>query len=105
MPQSINFEPLNLRRFRQLETGGHRPTKHSCPFVLNVKGKHIHTYRGLDLGEEMSHVEGAIVVRRPDLTQSRDGGGMLAPAHGVDFVATLQAYFATSETSLLRHAR
>lgn len=60
---------------------------------------HLHTYEGLDLGEEMSRVEGAIVVRRPDLTQDLS---LLAPAHGLDFAATLQTYFPTSEHSLLR---
>lgn len=47
----------------------------------------------------MSHVQGAVVVRRQDLTQA---SGNLAPAHGLDFVKTLQSYFPTSRDSLLR---
>eukprot|EP00903_Cladosiphon_okamuranus_P015446 g14266.t1 len=62
------------------------------------RGKHIHTYRGGDLGEEMSHIRGAVVVRRPDLTEA---AGSLAPAHDLDFVRTLQSYFPTSRDSLL----
>lgn len=67
--------------------------------IIVCQGKHIHTYRGGDLGEEMSHVQGAVVVRRPDLTQEI---GKLAPAHRLDFVKTLQSYFPTSRDSLLR---
>lgn len=48
----------------------------------------------------MAHVQGAVVVRRPDLTQAI---GKLAPAHSLDFVKTLQSHFPTSRDSLLRY--
>jgi len=48
----------------------------------------------------MSRVRGAVVVQRPDLTQTLH---MLSPAPGVDFVQTLQSYFSISESSLLRY--
>lgn len=70
--------------------------------VVACQGKHIHTYSGGDLGEEMSHVWGAVVVRRPDLAEA---AGALAPAHALDFVKTLQSYFPTSRDSLLRYIR
>lgn len=50
-----------------------------------------------DFGEEMSHVQGAVVVRRPDLTQVP---GVLAPANSLDFVQTLQSYFTIFKSSL-----
>lgn len=68
--------------------------------IIARQGKHVHTYRGGDLGEEMSHIEGAVVVRRPDLTQAV---GNIAPAHSLDFVKTLQSHFSTSRDSLLRY--
>ncbi|CAN0371257.1 unnamed protein product, partial [Pylaiella littoralis] len=36
-----------------------------CQSPPCCQGVHVHTHVGLDLGEEMSHVKGAIVVRRP----------------------------------------
>lgn len=48
----------------------------------------------------MSHVRGAVVVRRPDLTEATD---MLAPALGLDFVKTFQSHFTFSRQSLLRY--
>lgn len=69
-------------------------------FLSSLQGVHLHTYGELDLAEEMSHVKGAIVVRRPALTRNPS---VLAPAHSLDFVATLQTHFLTSENSLLRH--
>ncbi|CAB1118780.1 unnamed protein product [Ectocarpus sp. CCAP 1310/34] len=69
-----------------------RPSR--CP-----QGIHLHTYQGGDLGEEMSHIQGAVVVRRPDLTREP---GSLAPAPDMDFVKTLQSYFPISQGSLLR---
>ena len=50
-----------------------------------------------DIGEEMSRVRGAVVVRRPDLIQDP---GMLAPANSLDFVQTLQSYFTIFKSSL-----
>ncbi|CAM9799475.1 unnamed protein product [Ectocarpus sp. 6 AP-2014] len=70
-----------------------------CPSPPCCLGVHTHTYREGDLGEEMSHVQGAVVVRRPDLAQAP---GSVAPAQDVDFVKTLQSYFPISQSSLLR---
>ncbi|CAB1118775.1 unnamed protein product [Ectocarpus sp. CCAP 1310/34] len=70
-----------------------------CPSPPCCLGTHVHTYRGGDLGEEMSHVQGAVVVRRPDLAQAPVS---LAPAHDVDFDKTFQSYFPISQNSLLR---
>ncbi|CAM9911010.1 unnamed protein product [Ectocarpus fasciculatus] len=70
-----------------------------CPSPPCCLGVHTHTYREGDLGEEMSHIQGAVVVRRPDLARAP---GSLAPAHDVDFVKTLQSYFPISQSSLLR---
>lgn len=53
-----------------------------------------------DLGEEMSHVQGAVVVRRPELAALP---GMLAPANSLDFVKTLESYFSIFKTSLFPH--
>ena len=72
----------------------------SSNFPAAYQGKHIHTYRGGDLGEEMSHVWGAVVVQRQDLTQA---AGSLAPAYDLDFVRTLRSHFALSQHSLLRY--
>lgn len=49
----------------------------------------------------MSRVEGAVVVRRPDLASN------IAPANSLDFVKTFQAYFSTFRSSLfpIRHGR
>ncbi|CAM9445961.1 unnamed protein product [Ectocarpus fasciculatus] len=70
-----------------------------CPSPPCCLGAHLHTYRGGDLGEEMSHVQGAVVVRRPDLPRAP---GSLAPAHDLDFVKTFQSYFPIAHSSLLR---
>ncbi|CAB1105986.1 unnamed protein product [Ectocarpus sp. CCAP 1310/34] len=70
-----------------------------CPSPPCCLGDHVHTYRGGDLGEEMSHIQGAVVVRRTDLARAP---GTLAPAHDVDFVRTFQSYFPISRSSLLR---
>lgn len=61
-----------------------------------MQGKHIHTVWA-DLAEEMSRVQGAVVVRRPDLTKAL---GILAPANSLDFVKTLQSYFTIFKESL-----
>ncbi|CAM9442082.1 unnamed protein product [Ectocarpus fasciculatus] len=70
-----------------------------CPSPRCCQGFHVHTYDGGDLGEEMSHIQGAVVVRRPDLVREP---ASLAPAHDMDFVRTLQSYFPISQSSLLR---
>ncbi|CBN75964.1 conserved unknown protein [Ectocarpus siliculosus] len=70
-----------------------------CPSPPCCLGDHVHTYRGGDLGEEMSHVRGTVVVRRPDLARAP---GTLAPAYDVDFIRTFQSYFPISQSSLLR---
>ncbi|CAN0080944.1 unnamed protein product [Pylaiella littoralis] len=63
------------------------------------KGKHL-LERWSDLGEEMSHVQGAVVVRRPELSALP---GVLAPAISLDFVKTLESYFAIFKSSLFPH--
>lgn len=64
------------------------------------QGKHIHE-EWADLGEEMSHIQGAVVVRRPDLIDvSSSSPSLLAPASGLDFVKTLQSYFPRFRNSL-----
>lgn len=45
----------------------------------------------------MSHVQGAVVVRRPELVELP---GMLAPANSLDFVKTLESYFPIFKGSL-----
>lgn len=67
-------------------------------FYLN-QGKHI-LEEWADLGEEMSHVEGAVVVRRPDLIDVGSSPSLLAPAGDLDFVKTLQSYFPIFQSSL-----
>ncbi|CAM9134821.1 unnamed protein product [Ectocarpus fasciculatus] len=83
-------------RLRQASTASSRLRCPSPPCCLGV---HEHTYGGGDLGEEMSHIQGAVVVRRPDLVQDP---GSLAPAHDLDFVKTFQSYFPIAQSSLLR---
>ncbi|CAM9897772.1 unnamed protein product [Ectocarpus fasciculatus] len=83
-------------RLQQASTASSRL---GCPSPPCCLGIHVHTYRGGDLGEEMSHIQGAVVVRRPDLPRAP---GSLAPAHDLDFVKTFQSYFNISQTSLLR---
>lgn len=51
-----------------------------------------------DFAQEMSRVQGAVVVTRPDLVQNSDA---LTPANHLDFVKTLQSYFAIFKESLL----
>lgn len=51
-----------------------------------------------DLGEAMSHVDGAVVVVRPDLTNT---SRKLAPAGSLHYVKTLASYFPIFKTSLL----
>lgn len=50
-----------------------------------------------DIGEAMSRVQGAVVVKRPDLTQKP---GALTPATSLDFVKTLRSYFSIFKSSL-----
>ncbi|CAM9862224.1 unnamed protein product [Ectocarpus sp. 4 AP-2014] len=84
------------KRLRQAATASSRLR---CPSPPCCLGMHAHTYQGGDLGEEMSHIQGAVVVRRPDLVRAP---GSLAPAHDLDFVKTFQSYFPISQSSLLR---
>ncbi|CAM9867121.1 unnamed protein product [Pylaiella littoralis] len=63
------------------------------------KGEHFHE-EWSDLGEEMSHVQGAVVVRRSELSALP---GTLAPAISLDFVKTLESYFAIFRSSLFPH--
>ena len=66
-------------------------------FCFELQGKHLHTVWA-DFGDEMARVEGAVVVRRPGIAGA---SGRIAPAHTLDFVATLQSYFAVFRSSLL----
>lgn len=50
-----------------------------------------------DLGEEMSRIKGAVVVRRPDLVKAP---AMLGPVNTLDFVKAFQSYFAIFRSSL-----
>lgn len=45
----------------------------------------------------MSHIQGAVVVRRPDLATTP---GMLAPANSLDFGKTLESYASIFRDSL-----
>lgn len=75
---------------------------HASPLTTSLnpfyrcQGMHMHDEWD-DFGEEMSRVQGAVVVRRPGLTQIP---GMLAPANSLDFVQTLQSYFTIFKNSL-----
>lgn len=51
-----------------------------------------------DFGEEMSHVTGAVVVKRPDLTKSP---GALQPATSLDYAETLHSYLSVFKSYLL----
>lgn len=51
-----------------------------------------------DLGDNMSRVQGAVVVRRPELTRN---SSMPAAANKLDFTKTLQSYFPFFRNSLL----
>lgn len=55
---------------------------------IHLQGKHVHA-PWADLAEEMSRVEGAVVVRRPDLAKAH---GMLAPDVNINYTKTLQSY-------------
>lgn len=70
----------------------------SVRFTSN-QGKHI-LEEWADLGEEMSRVQGAVVVRRPDLIDVSSTPPLLAPASDLDFVRTLQSYFPLFQSSL-----
>lgn len=54
-----------------------------------------------DLGEEMSHVQGAVVIRRPDLVDADSPSSLLAPAKSVNYVPTLQSYFYLFKSSFI----
>ncbi|CAN0214375.1 unnamed protein product, partial [Ectocarpus fasciculatus] len=71
-------------------------SRNQCPNPPCGDGVHVHTERA-DLGEEMSHVQGAIVVRRPELAKVP---GMLSPANHLDFEKTLTSYFEIFSGSL-----
>ncbi|CAN0173789.1 unnamed protein product [Ectocarpus sp. 8 AP-2014] len=96
-PSTVIAGALSVwKRLRQAATASSRLR---CPSPPCCLGMHAHTYQGGDLGEEMSHIQGAVVVRRPDLVRAP---GSLAPAHDLDFVKTFQSYFQISQSSLLR---
>ena len=52
-----------------------------------------------DLGEEMSHVQGAVVVRRPDLTQSPNL--LMVGSNKLDFAKTFDSYLPMFRDCLL----
>ncbi|CBN75965.1 conserved unknown protein [Ectocarpus siliculosus] len=96
-PSTVIAGALSVwKRLRQAATA---PSRLRCPSPPCCLGMHAHTYQGGDLGEEMSHIQGAVVVRRPDLVRAP---GSLAPAHDLDFVKTFQSYFQIAQSSLLR---
>jgi len=64
---------------------------------LFFQGRHIHQPFD-DFGQEMAHVDGAVVVRRPDLIGA--DSSLLAPADNLDFAATLMPYFPLFRSSL-----
>lgn len=59
-------------------------------------GKHRHSEFS-SFGQEMSQVEGAVVVPRPGLIATNDS---IWPVNDLDFVKTLQSYFLIFNTSL-----
>lgn len=67
--------------------------------IFQTQGRHV-LEEWQDLGEEMSHVQGAVVIRRPDLIDPSSTSSLLAPAVDLDFVTTLQSYFPLFESSL-----
>jgi len=69
------------------------------PGLLFSQGKHIHQVFD-DFGEAMTHVEGAVVVRRPDLIDVDSASSLLAPAGELDFARTLMSYFPRFKSSL-----
>ncbi|CAN0342528.1 unnamed protein product [Ectocarpus sp. 6 AP-2014] len=88
-----------LSVWKRLQQAATASSRLRCPSPPCCLGMHAHTYQGGDLGEEMSHIQGAVVVRRPDLVRAP---GSLAPAHDLDFVKTFQSYFQIAQSSLLR---
>ncbi|CAM9293887.1 unnamed protein product [Ectocarpus fasciculatus] len=55
----------------------------------------------MDLAEEMTHVDGAVVVRRPELIDVESSPTpLLSPANSLDYVKTLQSYFTIFRDSL-----
>ncbi|CAM9609592.1 unnamed protein product, partial [Ectocarpus sp. 4 AP-2014] len=65
-----------------------------------VQGEHI-LEEWMDLAEEMSHVDGAVVVRRPELIDVESSPTrLLSPANSLDYVKTLQSYFPIFKDSL-----
>lgn len=51
-----------------------------------------------DFGKEMSHVRGAVVVKRPSLAKRP---GALRPANSLNYVETLRSYFPVFKEYLL----
>ncbi|CAM9717257.1 unnamed protein product [Ectocarpus sp. 4 AP-2014] len=71
-----------------------------CSSPPCVEGNQIYE-EWMDIGEEMSRVDGAVVVRRPELV---DVGStptpLLSPVNSLDYVKTLQSYFPIFKDSL-----
>lgn len=65
--------------------------------VNTSQGNHLLSKRD-DLAEVVSHVEGAVVVTRPDLTRDSD---MPMADNKLDYSKTLESYFPLFRSSLL----
>lgn len=61
--------------------------------IVRVQGNRIHE-EWMEIGEEMSRVDGAAVVRRPELIDvGSSPTPLLSPVNSLDYVKTLQSYF------------
>ncbi|CAN0407357.1 unnamed protein product [Ascophyllum nodosum] len=67
-------------------------TSHKC-----IEGIHLHKDFA-DYGHEMSQIEGAVVVQRPNLCGSNGDG--VWPSKDLDFVKTLRSYFPLFKSTL-----
>ncbi|CAM9194828.1 unnamed protein product, partial [Ectocarpus sp. 8 AP-2014] len=71
-----------------------------CSSPPCVEGNRIHE-EWMDIGEEMSRVDGAAVVRRPELIDAGSSPTpLLSPVNTLDYVKTLQSYFPIFRDSL-----
>ncbi|CAM9240764.1 unnamed protein product [Ectocarpus sp. 12 AP-2014] len=72
-----------------------------CSSPPCVEGNRIHE-EWMDIGEEMSRVDGAAVVRRPELIDvGSSPTPLLSPVNSLDYVKTLQSYFPIFRDSLM----
>ncbi|CAN0001623.1 unnamed protein product, partial [Ectocarpus sp. 6 AP-2014] len=76
-----------------------------CSSPPCVEGNRIHE-EWMDIGEEMSRVDGAAVVRRPELIDTGSSPNpLLSPVNSLDYVKTLQSYFPIFRDSLFSSMR